>query len=145
MFVSDDYYANLFYVNRNGMEVAVTYFRAGYDPRHYPTEKVCHWVWIKFDSLFSCSSDFSLQRLLWATSCSREGKTEVAHYLLIFLVHLLFFDCIGKAIDTWEFDHCSRTLPHLITFIITLSFILHSFDNGIHLVYTWLAFVLAFA
>lgn len=32
---------NLFFCgNRDGLEVAVAYFRAGYAPKHYPTEKV---------------------------------------------------------------------------------------------------------
>lgn len=29
-----------FFLNRDGLEVAVVYYRAGYSPKHYPTEKV---------------------------------------------------------------------------------------------------------
>ena len=30
----------VFFLNRDGLEVAVVYYRAGYSPKHYPTEKV---------------------------------------------------------------------------------------------------------
>ena len=29
-----------FFLNRDDLEVAVVYYRAGYSPKHYPTEKV---------------------------------------------------------------------------------------------------------
>ncbi len=38
---SDDDFNYNVHVGRSNKEVAVVYFRTGYSPQHYPTEKVC--------------------------------------------------------------------------------------------------------
>lgn len=68
------FHAN-FFVNRDGLEVAVAYFRAGFAPKHFPTEKVGQMSMTRNDSLFAINTFFFLCAVF-------SGGSSNCHYII---------------------------------------------------------------
>ena len=85
------------------MEVAVAYFRAGYDPRHQIQLK--RYAIAYESNLIHC---FHVAVIFLIKGCCEPSHVVEKGRLKLHIICLYFgtFDCIGKAIDTREFNHC---------------------------------------